>query len=347
MKKGKRYKSLYLPAVTIVFTIFILLVVIAISTYRNISRERERTENLLRRQGLSIIRTIEAGVSLYFSSSPSDISRIQKWIEEITRDPDIARICLFDEEGTPLACSPGLKFGEKIKNAKAIESLLQGKEVVTRYQQLSEEERILEVISRFRPLPPEASPSRGTEGVTPPAWTRGKIISVGLHLKQFEKARKEDIYHAFLMGGILLLLGSGALYFIFIVQNYYLVDQTLAEMRSYTENVMASMADGLISIDKEGKIVTVNRRAGEILGVREGSLRGKAISTALGRESVELFQNGRMMIRDREVEVATPSGRRIPLSLSASPLKDEMDREMGSVILLRIMGFTMRSGCVA
>ncbi len=335
MKKGKRYKSLYLPAVTIVFIVFILLVVIAISTYRNISRERERTEDLLRREALSLIRTIEAGVQIYFSSTHPDITRFQKWIEEIAKDPGIARICLFDEKGTPLASSPGLKPGEKIEGAKAFESLLKEKGVLTRYQWLSEEERILEVIEFFRPLPPEAPSGHETQVEVPSSWTQGKIISVGLHLKQFERARKEDIFHAFLMGGILLLLGSGALYFIFIVQNYYLVDQTLAEMRTYTENVVESMADGLISIDHEGKIVTLNRRAGEILGLKEESLRGKAVSVVLGQESVEWFQNGKMTMRDREVQVSTPSGSKVPLGLSATPLKDETGREMGSVILLR------------
>jgi two-component system sensor histidine kinase HydH len=343
MKKGKRYKSLYLPAVTIVFTVFILLVVIAISTYRNISRERQRTEDLLRREGLDIIRSIETGVGVFFPSSRPDLDRIQNWIEEIAQDPGIARICLFDEEGDPLACSPGLKPGEKIKNAKALEMLLKEKGGMTRYQQIGEGERILEVIMPFRPFPPEdlqalvrglARKSGRQEDVLS-SWARGKMISVGLHLKQFERAREEDIHHAILMGGILLLLGSGALYFIFIVQNYYLVDRTLAEMRTYTENVVESMADGLISIDNEGKIVTLNRRAGEILGVDEGRLRGKEFSVVLGQESVKWFQNGRMMIRDREVEVFTPSGTKIPLGLSATPLKDETGQEMGSVILIR------------
>jgi two-component system sensor histidine kinase HydH len=42
-----------------------------------------------------------------------------------------------------------------------------------------------------------------------------------------------------------------------------------------------------------------------------------------------------MIIRDMEVEIKPPSGGRIPLSLSAAPLKDETGREMGLVLLLR------------
>ena len=150
-------------------------------------------------------------------------------------------------------------------------------------------------------------------------------------------AREQDIHHALLMGGILVILGGGALYFIFIVQSYYLVDRTLARMRTYTENVVESMADALISIDKEKKIVTLNRRAAEILGGTEREFKGQGIAEVLGQDVEVLlrWEGPRLIIRDQEIEVNHRSGKRIPLSLSAAPLIDEMGREMGSVLLLR------------
>ena len=150
-------------------------------------------------------------------------------------------------------------------------------------------------------------------------------------------AREQDIHHALLMGAILVILGGGALYFIFIVQSYYLVDRTLARMRTYTENVVESMADALISIDNEKKIVTLNRRAAEILGGTEGEFKGQGIAEVLGRDVEDLlrWEGPRPIIRDQEIEVNHRSGKGIPLSLSAAPLKDEMGREMGSVLLLR------------
>jgi hypothetical protein len=39
MKKGKSYRSLYLPAWSIVAAVLTLLLIIAVSTYRNMSRE--------------------------------------------------------------------------------------------------------------------------------------------------------------------------------------------------------------------------------------------------------------------------------------------------------------------
>jgi two-component system sensor histidine kinase HydH len=53
------------------------------------------------------------------------------------------------------------------------------------------------------------------------------------------------------MAAIILILGSGAFFFIFVIQNYYLVDKTLKQTKDYTRQVIASMANGLLSIDTE------------------------------------------------------------------------------------------------
>jgi two-component system sensor histidine kinase HydH len=145
----------------------------------------------------------------------------------------------------------------------------------------------------------------------------------------------EDIHHALLMGGILVVLGTGALYFIFIVQNYYAVDRSLAEMKTYTENVVESMADGLISVNRERKIVTLNRKAAEFFGAKEEDLKSKEISRVLGIDIDNLLKEQGGMLRDWELKVSSQYGAQIPLSLSAAPLKDENDKEMGSVLLLR------------
>jgi two-component system sensor histidine kinase HydH len=137
------------------------------------------------------------------------------------------------------------------------------------------------------------------------------------------------------MGGILVILGAGALYFIFIVQNYYAVDRSLAEMKTYTENVVESMADGLISVNREKKIVTLNRKAAEFLGAKEEDLKNKEISKVFGINIENLLKEKGGVLRDWELRVSNKEGTQIPLSLSAAPLKDENEQEMGSVLLLR------------
>jgi len=348
MKKGKSYKSLYFPALTIVATVLSLLIIIAVSTYRNISRERGRVEEALLREGLVIIRAIEAVVRAEHPASFPDVSRIQRLTEEISREPGIAGIYLFDGGGGPLVASPGGITQEKIAREKiedvpSLTLLLKERGVITRYQQAKSGERTFEVIKPFRPLSYKdpLAVLRESESQLEPSekpldqWAKDKIISLRFRLGTLEKARKEDIQHAILMGAILVVLGTGAIYFIFIVQNYYLVDRTLAQMRTYTENVVESMADGLISIDNDKRIVTLNRRAAEFLGDEEKNLKNLKISDIFNPNIETLLKDKKMIIRDQEVEIKPLTGGRIPLSLSAAPLKDETGREMGLVLLLR------------
>jgi len=345
MKKGRTYKSLYLPALIIVATVLTLLVVIAISTYRNIGRDRERAENFLLREGLVIIRAVEAGVRADLPSSRPDVSRIQRIVGELSREPSVAGILLIDGKGEIVASGFSGEAPDKVRDVSSLALLLKEKGLITRYHPASGEERTFEVIKPFRPLSyknPLAlmreAEEKGEPGEEPlREWAKDKLISVRLGLGSFERAREQDIHHALLMGGILVILGAGALYFIFIVQNYYLVDRTLARMRTYTENVMESMADALISVDDDHNIVTCNRRAAEILGVAEKDLKNKRIAEVLGIETEEFLrtEGPKGVIRDREIEVHHRSGKEIPLSLSAAPLKDETGREMGSVLLLR------------
>jgi two-component system, NtrC family, sensor histidine kinase HydH len=342
MDKGKRYKSFHWPALTIVGTVVILLIVIGVSTFKNISREQERTERSLLRHGLTVLRVIEAGLASEDPGGQPGPERIERLIGEVAREPGVDRIALFDGRGNIIAAQPPAHTGNRIQDAEALVFLSGEKGFVTRYWVNPHGERNFEIIkplfSSSRPDPiSRAWGGKKTESRTepPPGWAADKLFSLSLRLGAFEQARKDDIHHAFLMGGILVLLGGGALYFIFIVQNYYLVDRSLARMKTYTENVVESMADGLISIDEQGRIVTLNRRAGELLLAKEEDIKGKEISQIAGRSFHDLSTESGEIIRGREVEVEDPSGRVIPLSLSAAPVKDETGRGMGSVLLLR------------
>jgi two-component system sensor histidine kinase HydH len=345
MKKGKSYRSLYFPAWSIVAAVLTLLLVIAFSTYRNMSRERGRMEDSLLREGLVIIRAIEAGVRADFPSAPPDTQRLQKLVEEVSREPEVAAIVIFDKEGNVVATSRPGPSADKVGGAPSLRLLLKEKGLITRYRGQPDGVQAFEVIQPFRPFSYQTPPSlrRGTEAESAlqegplRRWAEDKMIALSLRLATFETARQEDRHHTLLMAAILVVLGTGALYFIFIVQNYYLVDRTLNRMKTYTENVVESMADGLVSIDREGKIVTLNRQAGEILGSGRERLEGKTIVSVLGAGIGRILGSaeGQALVRDREMEIHRDKNGRIPLSLSVAPLRDEKGQEMGSVLLIK------------
>jgi len=146
------------------------------------------------------------------------------------------------------------------------------------------------------------------------------------------------------MAVMLLLIGSASLYFIVVVQNYYLVDRTLEQMKTYIHHVVSSMPNGLISLDSGGYITTFNRAAAEILSLSPSVVEGQHFIHILktnAREIESVLQNGAEII-EREIRYTQQSpsssgqaGEVIPLSLSATQLLDDASKPLGAVILLR------------
>jgi two-component system sensor histidine kinase HydH len=164
-----------------------------------------------------------------------------------------------------------------------------------------------------------------------------QIAVVGLWMTPFEEAREQDVRHAIMMGFILLVLGSAAFYFIFVVQNYYLVDRTLAEMRSYTENVVESMASGLVTVDTNGRIVSTNRKASHLLGLDMKQVQGRSLESLIPSRYLsinEVVEQGKGIF-EKEVDCPGGHGGTLPLSVSVTPLKDSEGSNMGAVIILR------------
>ncbi len=345
MKIAKRYKSLYLPAFTIVAAVLVLLLVIAVSTYRNMNRERDRIEEALLRDGRIVIHTIEAALKADFRSNPPDILRLNTLLEDISRDSEIAGISIIDSEGATVAYSSLRETDRKI-GGPSLNLLLREKGMVARYGHDQAGEKTFEIVFPLRLFPSDYPMSVIQEKAKEAKWEKNPLIKwsqdknivLSFRLRAFEAAKWEDIRHIALMGAILIVLGTGTLYFIFIVHNYYRVDRTLGQIRTYMENVVDSMADGLISLDNGGHIVTLNRQAAEILGAEIEELKGKKITGVLGGEISLIISSARDdIIRDRTIELGKQKGGSVPLSLSAAPLKDEMGQEMGLVLLIKDM----------
>ena len=177
MKKGKSYRSLYFPAWTIVAAVLTLLLVIAFSTYRNMSRERGRMEDSLLREGLVIIRAIEAGVRADFPPAPPDAQRLQKLVEEVSREPEVAAIVIFDNEGKVVATSrPADTAAEKVGGAPSLRLLLKEKGMITRYREQPGRAQAFEVIQPFRPFASHTPPSMRREVEAGAACRKGRCV---------------------------------------------------------------------------------------------------------------------------------------------------------------------------
>ena len=332
-------KRLYLPALSIVAVVFLLLVLISISTYRNLDREKTMALHFLYRQGMTVLLSIEAGARAWMMLPMWQNDSIGSLIQETGKNVDIAYVYLMDQNGNVVHHSnpdqspdPSLRRSE-FKNDSG---------VITRIKKAPGDIQVYELAKNFSPLPApdsqEVMPDTPGHGdIVKPHLHRGDIIVLGMKMTAYEEARRSDLQHAIIMGIILITLGAGALFFIFVIQNYYLVGKTLEQTEDYTRQVVASMANGLLSIDTDGRIVSFNQLALELLSLQESDVRGLNLHTIIDFQASGLDQilGHSRPVLDCEIQHKNRLNEMIPLSLSATPILDESDQCNGAVIVLR------------
>jgi two-component system sensor histidine kinase HydH len=331
-------KKMYFPALTIVAIVILLLVIIGISTQRNLDREEKRTLDFVHRQGLALLRSLEAGTRAGMITHMWDEDAVRSLILETAKSEDIAYIYFYDEGGFIIHHSDPSQDGKRMDLHLEFADEYQ---VINRVRKLEYGSTVYEIAKRFSPYLISALPKhhlmmdRGhmmTLHVHPNA-----IVVLGLRMTSFEEARQADRSHALIMAGILLALGTGALFFVFVIQNYYLVDKTLQETQDYTAQVVSNMANGLLSIDANGRVASYNRMAIELLNLEESEVSGMDLNETIDFEASGIRNTLSTCepVFDREIYHRSSAGETVPLAVSVTPIVSDEDECRGAVIILR------------
>lgn len=342
---GKRH---YFPVVAILAAVATLILLLAIYTSRNLTLARRRLEDSLLQEGLMLSRAIEAG-SRTGMRMHWRLNQLQTLVEEIGKAPKVAYINVIDTDGKILAQSQGENIGETagidIHTFKGVPSAL-----LTSTVSFDEGTEVFEIITGI--TAPGSTPEQSRMG-TGRGMMMGQMhemegesqsfadlaaIQLGMKMSELKQLQQRDIKNAILMLVVLSVAGSAALYFIVFTQNYYTVNRAFQTMRSYAQHVVDSMANGLISLDTQGKIVTMNRQAYHIFDLPlHKPVEGKALTDILKIQDCDLFETlaGGEPIIEQERQCATLSQKTLPLSLSASTLADDEGNQLGTVLLFR------------
>jgi PAS domain S-box-containing protein len=102
-----------------------------------------------------------------------------------------------------------------------------------------------------------------------------------------------------------------------------------ARLKAFNENIIASLNDGIIIIDLQGRITFANQRMGELLGREVAWLRQRSYSELVAPESREIFEDfisGRGRGRSRtsfEVSWLVRGGGKLSSLVSTSLLRDQ------------------------
>ncbi len=334
-------KKLYLPALSIFAVGFLLLVLISISTYRNLDRQKTMALSFLQRQGEGLILSLEASARTGMKTLMWQEVSLGSLLQETVKSGDIAYVYIIDEHGTIVHHSDPLKAGMIVDWKPHI---TREDQIDTRIKTLPDKTQIYELAKFFSPMYAPTIIHNRNSRMDPDSGHlanshshHGDRIILGMKMTAYEQARQADVQHAFIMAAIILILGLGALFFIFVIQNYYLVDKTLKQTKDYTREVVANMANGLISIDSAGKIVSFNMLALELLGIERSIVRGMDLRTLIDFEISGIQSTLTECVPVLDYEICHPRrpGEMVSLALSATPIKDEKDGCDGAVIVLR------------
>ena len=326
-------KKLYLPALTIIAVVLILLVLISISTYRNLDREERSAMLFLHSQGVSLLRALEAGARTGMMMSMWAEDSVGQLIRETAKDESVAYLYMLDGNGQLLH-----HYGRYREDVSVEQDQVSADrdQIITRILKLEDGASVYELSKRFAPLtaPLEiADRSEIRRSHTPD----DDIIVLGLIMRNFDEIRRLDFHHAMIMAAILVITGSGALFFILVIQNYYVVNRTLKQTQDYSRIVFTNMPIGLLSIDLTGKVVAYNPKVLEILDLDEGAILKKRIDQIIDFQGFSLNRTptGCDTVLEKELFHRKNSDHAIPISLSLTPIIDDKNICLGALIIIR------------
>jgi two-component system sensor histidine kinase HydH len=163
---------------------------------------------------------------------------------------------------------------------------------------------------------------------------------VGLDATDLEAAFHSSRNYTLMLAGVLLLVGGAAIYFLFMIATYRSTRTALENMRSYTSNIIESMTSGLVSLDADGYVATVNAGARAMLGLGSEDVDGAnvydvvRVEPAADRSEMNRVLTGEREVLETETRVIGKEGA-VPVALSASSLRDEEGKRAGTVLLFQ------------
>jgi len=332
-------KRLYLPALSIIAVVVLMLVIISVSTYRNLRRQQQTALTFLTHQGQGLLNSLEAAIRSGMMMPIWEEDDLDLVIRETARNTEIVYIYIVNAQGkivhhTNFELEGGVSsWTPQFDDERQTKSRMIG---------LPDGIPVFEVAKKFSPFSIEAdtlyqSPMVMDHHRNFKGFHEGETIVLGLDMTPFKSASRSDLYHALIMGIVIFTLGSGTLFFIFVIQNYYLAERTLKQTRDYARQVVASIANGLLSIDNEGKIVSYNNQALNLLDIKEQDIKQMDLSRVFDFKETGIHETltNNTPVLEKEIHLSRGNEKELALTLSVSPICDEKGSCDGAVIILR------------
>ena len=112
----------------------------------------------------------------------------------------------------------------------------------------------------------------------------------------------------------------------------------LSDLKSYTDNILHSLVNGIVTLDLEGRVVTLNGAAEELLGCSP-SARGRPVAEVLAHapELVAILRAAIQWRTGRTGTVTLPgrAGGTVPVEITTATLKGGEGQDLGVIVIAR------------
>ena len=111
------------------------------------------------------------------------------------------------------------------------------------------------------------------------------------------------------------------------------------EVKNYLNDILESLTNGVIVVDRSGRITTFNQTAGNLTGLKPQNCLGKTLKEVfpfdLFENLVSRLEKNRRETAYQDQDITTPDKKIIHARVSASPVWDNHGGQIGTVLILQ------------
>jgi PAS domain S-box-containing protein len=109
------------------------------------------------------------------------------------------------------------------------------------------------------------------------------------------------------------------------------------EVKNYLNDILESLTNGVIVVDRAGQITTFNQTAGNLTGLKPNNCLGKTLKDVfpLFENLVARLEQNRRETVSQDQDITTPDKKQFHARVSASPVWDNHGGQIGTVLILQ------------
>ncbi len=315
-------------------TLVVLVPILTIMTIQGVARQKTYMSDLLREKGFAMIRSFEAGLRTGQGVAGGPFY-LQKFLMETARQPDIDYVVITDAAGTIIADSDPTVIGEQYGLDLPLKKIAGEQAPAWRQFVRTDGADTFEVYKSL-----SVTDIHFHDGGKPGGeFKRPLVLFIGLDTGPLAETKSADVRHTIWMSVFFLLIGCSGIISLILAQAYRSSESSLSRITILSDTIIGKMPMGMVFLDAQKKLTTINRAGEEILGLMLNDWRGRVLSDRLPpawREIIlQLDRTG--MAVNREMDFALESGRNISLDMVATTLTEEKGAFIGYLFLFRDM----------